>query len=43
MTVTLPKDTARDLGIEPGVEMHVGYDPVHDQFVFQRDDNWSGW
>lgn len=43
MVVTLPKETAEGVGLEPGMRLHVGYDEENDRFVYEWGDDWDGW
>lgn len=43
LTVTLPAGTARELDIEQGDEIHVGYDPDRERFVYEPAGSFDGW
>ncbi|WP_058366388.1 hypothetical protein [Haloparvum sedimenti] len=43
LTLTIPKDTARGVGVEPGDTMQVGYDPVNEEFRYVEADEFDGW
>jgi hypothetical protein len=43
LTVTLRKEVAEQLGIEPGDEMEVWHEPVANEFRFRPAEEFEGW
>lgn len=43
LTVSLPKETAKRLGMEPGDDLEVGYDPISDEFRIKSSKDFDGW
>lgn len=42
-TVTLRKEVAEQLGIEPGDKMEVGHEPAANEFRFRPAEEFEGW
>jgi len=43
LTVSLPKETAKRLGIEPGDTLELAYDGENDEFRVRQAEHFDGW